>query len=212
MGQSTRVEEASDEVKKLVSIIHRLPNEIKVHIFDHVAASQPEKYLHVIRPGHVHLFADDMLKHLPSIDTAEGLVHPALDWISLAEEAIVKNAIFHIETDFTIPFPGSMLQQSKHIHYLSLTICSFHDILDMSVVAKRLPQIKTQFPQLLSLDITIDMNYLYEGTVYGVWDPSWDPFLEVKGRSRMLRIMEGIQARKMLMVHDRMVRRWIWHG
>jgi hypothetical protein len=121
MGQSTRVEEASDEAKKLVSIIHRLPNEIKVHIFDHVAASQPEKYLTVIRPGHVHLFADDMLKHLPSIDTAKGLVHPALDWISLAKEAIVKNAIFHIETDFTIPFPGSMLQQSKHIQYLSLT-------------------------------------------------------------------------------------------
>jgi hypothetical protein len=82
----------------------------------------------------------------------------------------------------------------------------------MSVVAKRLPQIKTQFPQLLSLDITIDINYLYEGTVNGVWDPSWDPLWEVKGRSRMLRIMEGIQARKMLMVHDRMVRRWIWHG
>ena len=201
--------QAVDNAKRLVSIVHRLPNEIKAQVFDHLAASQPEKYGHIIHPRHFHLFADDIFKHVPSIDTSAGIVQPTVDWIPLAEEAIAKNAIFHIDTDFSRPLiPDSVLQRSKHIHHLSMMLYSFHDHLEAAVIAKGLSKIKTLLPNLKSLDVIVNKQQFFWWTVEAQRDPLWAQ----RGKALLFKMMESIQAKRMLMVHDIREGIWIWHG
>jgi hypothetical protein len=206
----------------LTRFILRLPDEMKQLVFDHLAANQDLKYGHIERAQHVHFFAADMLNPLPPIHTIDGTLDPLLDWIDFAEEAIAKNAIFHLTTDFATPYPATIQQHARYIRHLSLTmkhkgLLQGSKLFDMKSVATNLPLIKTTFPNLDSFDLIVSSHWPKDwisrnaAAIFGMKDGARG-FGRTETTRRMLEILEGIKAKKMLCVHDLDTKTWVWHG
>ena len=201
----------------------RLPDEMKQLVFDHLAAGQDQKYGHVERPQHIHFYAADMLKPLPPIHTVERTLDPWLDWIDFAEEAIAKNAIVHLTTDFSSPLSTSLQTYAQQVRHLSLTMKSNGGLLsfrifDMESIESSLPFIKTQFANLQSLDVLISNSWTEIWLRHYGWAGTIGKANRERGISktgttrRILEIMECIEVKKMLCVHDVDDKTWVWHG
>lgn len=186
-------------MSRLTYLISRLPAEIKQLVFDILADDEFEKYGHVERLEHIHYFATDMLKPLPSIETDQGTIRPSLDFIAFAEEAIAKNAIVHITTDLRFPLEPHVSHYAKKIRNLSITAKGSNrpyghefSVLEARAIHSTLSYLDSEFPSVESVDVILSNDW-------------W--------KIRVLQIMEAmIPVRKMLCVHDQYYEMWVWHG
>jgi hypothetical protein len=145
-----------------------------------------------------------------------------LDWIDFAEEAIAKYAIVHLTTDFATPYPETVQQHAHHIRHLTLTmkhkgLLQGSKLFDMTSVATNLPLIKTIFPNLDSLDLIVSSHWPKDWTsrnaaaIFGMKEAARG-FGRAETTRRTLEILEDINAKKMLCVHDLDIKTWVWHG